>query len=69
MASAGHGIFEPKTKLLPEVTVTGLLPTHPSSFNHENFDPAGVLRVASLLCTNLCTPRLLAMFPKGRTEP
>lgn len=39
MDSAGHGISEPKTKLFPEVTVTGRLPTHPSSFNHDNFDP------------------------------
>lgn len=54
MDSAGHGIFEPNTKLFPEVTVTGRLPTHPRSFNHENFDPVGPLCVVSQLCTNLC---------------
>lgn len=55
MDSAGHGIFELKTKLFPEVTVTGRLPTHPSSFNHEDFDPVGVVCAVSLLCPNLCT--------------
>lgn len=46
MDSAGHGIFELKTKLFPEVTVTGRLPARLSSFVHENFDPVGVLCVS-----------------------
>lgn len=69
MDSAGHGIFEPNTKLFPEVTVTGHLPTHPSSFNHENFDPVGVLCVVSLLCANLYAQDFWPCFQRAERSP
>lgn len=61
MDSAGHGIFELKTKLFPEVTVTGRLPTHPSSSNHYNFDPE--FSVPLVRCAQMCAHKTFGHVP------